>query len=94
MSTASEITIQLDEQLLHEAERLAADTGRTLSELIEDALRETLSNPHGAESSKSWELPTFNMGGVMPGVDLDNSAALLDIMNADEYVKGYNGPYH
>jgi hypothetical protein len=94
MSTVAEITIDLDKQLLQDAEKLAADTGRTLSELIEDALRETLSNLCNAGSSQSWELPTFGMGGVMPGVDLNNSAALLDIMNAEEYVERYDGPYH
>jgi hypothetical protein len=29
---------------------------------------------------RKFRLPTFNGGGTLPGVDLDNSAALLDIM--------------
>jgi len=29
------------------------------------------------------ELPTFGEGGVQPGVDLDDSAALLDLMDDD-----------
>lgn len=35
-------TIQLDDQLLLEAKKHAAQTGRTLKAVIEDALREAL----------------------------------------------------
>ncbi|HYH32585.1 MAG TPA: DUF6364 family protein [Pseudonocardia sp.] len=35
-------TLQLDDDLVVEAKVLAARTGRTLSQLIEDALRQTL----------------------------------------------------
>jgi hypothetical protein len=38
------------------------------------------------------ELPTFGEGsGLAPGVDLDNSAALLDVMEPDEFVARFPG---
>jgi hypothetical protein len=73
-------TIRLDDALLAEAKRHAADTGRTLTHLIEDALRETLSRRQQAARRKRVELPTFHGSGVHPGVNLDSNAALLDLM--------------
>jgi len=74
-------TIRLDDQLLAEAKRVAAGTGRTFTELVEDALRETLARRHATERRKPVILRTFKGNGLRPGVDLDDSAALLDLMN-------------
>lgn len=35
-------TVRLDPQLLGEAKRMAAETGKTLTSIIEDALRESV----------------------------------------------------
>jgi hypothetical protein len=83
MSSVSRTTIRLDEQLLRDAKKLAAETGSTLTAVIEDALRATLARRASPIKDEHWEIPTFGMGGLMPGVDLDNSAALLDLMEAD-----------
>lgn len=73
-------TIRVDDELLREAKELAARTGRTLTAVIEDALRETFSRQHGS-AAHPVELPTFRGGGLRPGVDLDDSAALLELMD-------------
>ncbi len=73
-------TIRLDDQLLRDARQLALRTGRTLTEVIEDALRETL-NRQRRPARRTVELPTFRGGGLRPGVDLDDSAALLELMD-------------
>jgi hypothetical protein len=76
-------TVRLDPHLLAEAKTFAAANGRTLTALIEDALRESLRR-RGAKRAKSVvKLPTFQGKGLQPGVDLDNSAALLDLMEND-----------
>ena len=62
------------------AKRRAVDTGRTLTDVIADALRAELSRATEAHPPSPVELPTFGAGGVLPGVDLDDSAALLDLM--------------
>lgn len=73
-------TIRLNDHLLQQAKQVAADTGRTLTSVIEDALREAFARREPSQSRARVKLPTFDGGGLMPGVDLDNSAGLLDIM--------------
>ena len=75
-------TIRLDDQLLAEAKRYASQSGRTLTSLIEDALRETLARRQTMPSRARVTLPTGGRGGVLPGVDIDSSAALLDMMES------------
>jgi hypothetical protein len=74
-------TIRLDEQLLREAKRLALDTGRTLTAVIEDALRESLARRRTAAPRERIRLRTHAGGGLQPGVDLDDSAALRELMD-------------
>ncbi len=76
-------TIRLDDQLLAEAKQWAAQTGRTLTAVIEDALREVLTRSRKQVDSQRVKLPRHGEGGLRPGVDLDNSAALWDLMDSD-----------
>jgi hypothetical protein len=73
-------TIRLSDELLAEAKIYAAQTGKTLTALIEDALREMLSRRSGNIERKPVHLTTFGGRGVQPGIDLDDSAGLLSIM--------------
>ena len=73
-------TVRLDEQLLSAAKEHAAKTGRTLTALLEDALRTFLALERRPRSRRRMKLPTFDGGGLQPGVDLDNTADLLDLM--------------
>jgi len=74
-------TIRLDDALLRHAKAHAARTGRTLTALIEDALRAALAPRAEPGRNEGITLPTFNGTGVQPGVDLDNTAALVDLMD-------------
>ena len=76
--------MRLDDDLLREAKAHAAATGRTLTQLIEDALRETLARRAATTKRPRVDLPTFRGGRLQPGVDLDSNAALLDIMEGIE----------
>ena len=71
-------TVTIDDQLLVEVKTVAAQSGRTLSAVIEDALRASMARR--AERGSIPPLPTIAGGGLQPGVDLDDSAALLDLM--------------
>ncbi len=73
-------TIRLDDQLLTEAKALAVRTGRTLTQVIHDALQQALASRPKVEGGDPVRLPTFQGRGVRPGVDLDDSAGLLDVM--------------
>lgn len=75
-------TVRLDEQLLTEVKKYAVDTGRTLTAVLEDALRETLARRSAGARRKPVRLKTVKGDGVRPGVDLDDTAALLDVMES------------
>jgi hypothetical protein len=75
-------TIRINDQLLKEAKQLAASNGKSLTSVIEDALRESLSRQRGSDRREPVRLVTFRGKGLLPGVDLDDSAALLDVMES------------
>ena len=75
-------TIKIDDSLLAEAKLQAAQSGRTLNAVVEDALREAFAR-RGAERPERVELPVFRGSRLMPGTDLDDSAGLLEIMERD-----------
>ena len=72
-------TLQLDDGLVMQAKISAARTGRTLSQVIEDALRQALASR--AESAKERMSVPTSPGRPLPGVNLDDNAALLDLMD-------------
>jgi hypothetical protein len=74
-------TIRLDDALLAEAKVLAARTGRTLTGLIEDSLRQALARQGGERGTV--KLPVVHGGRLRPGVNLDPMSDLLDIMEVD-----------
>jgi hypothetical protein len=80
-------TINLDDALLAEAKQVAARTGKSLAALVEDALRESLHRRH-RPGVRTVELPMFGQGGLRPGVDLDDSADLLALMEHDDREPG------
>lgn len=73
-------TIRLDDALLARAKRAAVERGTTLTALIEDALRRALA-PEATRRRVPPTLPTFRGDGLLPGVDLDDTASLLDLMD-------------
>ena len=73
-------TIRLDGPLLDEAKQYAAESGRTLTAVIEDALREALARRKQTVKRRKVRLPTFPGGRLQPGADLDDTSALLDLM--------------
>lgn len=76
-------TVDIQEDLLREAKERAARSGRTLGQVVDDALRVLFQRGDRASSRGPVELPTFRGTGLQPGVDLDDSAALLDLMERD-----------
>jgi hypothetical protein len=77
-------TVRLDPDLLHDAKLAAAEDRTTLTALLERALRELLVRRRQPSSVPRVPLPTFTGDGLQPGVDLDNNAALLDLMDQDD----------
>ena len=73
-------TVRLPESLMREAKRHAAQTGRTLTQLIEDGVRAELQR--AVRPKRVAEpLPTYRGKGLRPGVELSDSSALEDVMS-------------
>ena len=77
-------TIRIDDQLLIEIKQYAARTGQTLTAVMEDALRKMLNNQQQPEERDKIKLLTVLGNGTLPGVDLDDSASLMELMEESD----------
>jgi Arc/MetJ family transcription regulator len=76
-------TVDLPDDLLAEAKARAAREGRSLSAVVGDAVRTAFQRSDREQGAKRQELPRFGSGGLRPGVDLDDSASLLEAMEGE-----------
>ena len=73
--------MRLDDALLERARKEATRRGITLTALIEEGLKLAMRRPLRSDPRSRVELPVSAAGGgTRPGIELDNSAALLDRM--------------
>lgn len=71
--------------MLKRAKRKAAAEGRSLTALIEDGLRRVLNEGAPAVKAKRISPPVSTAtGGLMPGIDLDETAALQEMDDLDD----------
>ena len=81
MSRHMRTTVRLDDALLEQAKREASRRQETLTALIEKGLRLVLAQSRPSQHRPPVVLPVCRAGGgTLPGVDLNDSAALLDII--------------
>lgn len=66
-----------------QVKRLARDTGRTMTQVIEDALRVAVARTAPA-GPRTVTIVTAGGEGLRPGIDLDDTSALLDRMDGIE----------
>lgn len=72
----------MDDALLRDAKACAASRDRTLTSLLEEALRRLLADADRPASVDRVALPVSTAGGgLLPGIDLDDGAALADLMD-------------
>jgi hypothetical protein len=84
---AERTTVRLPEDLLDRARKKAAAEGRTLTSMIEDGLRLVVAESRRTAKEKRVLPPISKAtGGLMPGIDLSDSAALQE-MDDLEYVE-------
>ena len=75
------INVRLDADLLRQVKREGQKRGETLTFMIEQGLRLVLASSQHSRPRKPAKLPVSREGGgVNLGVDLSNSAAVLDRM--------------
>jgi hypothetical protein len=81
MSRHMRTTVRLEDALINQAKREAERRGETLTALIEQGLRLVLAQSRTRRRREPVKLTISEAGGgVLPGIDLNDSAALLDIM--------------
>ncbi|MGA7304506.1 MAG: ribbon-helix-helix protein, CopG family [Rhodothermales bacterium] len=78
-------TIDIDDDVMRELKKLAVSTNRTLRSVIEDAVRAELGRrEQHAGTIEKTKVVTFKGRGTRPGVNLNSSADLLDLMEGRE----------
>jgi hypothetical protein len=77
-------TVRLPDDLVRRAKRKAAAEGRSLTTLIEEGLRRVL-NERSSGTGGSRILPPVSAaaGGLRPGIDLSDTAALQEMDDLD-----------
>jgi hypothetical protein len=71
-------TVRIDDDVLRDAKERAAKEGRTLGELVTEALRERLSRRQRRAGGR-YRAVTSGEAGPIPGVDVTNNAAMRDL---------------
>jgi len=81
---AEPVQVYLDPADRERLERLAAELDATKSDVLRRGLAalEAQTRHAAAGRAEARPLPTFAGEGLQPGVDLDDTASLLDLMDA------------
>jgi len=69
---------------MRKAKVYARKNDLTLTAVMERALSTYLAESKGQHAAKPFTLPSFSYGPPLPGVDLDDTSALLDLMDGIE----------
>lgn len=75
-------TINLPDELLARLKREAVRSRTTVTALIERALRASLQRPSARAEVRAPKLPTYGTRGLRPGIDLDDTSRLLDVLDS------------
>ena len=76
--TTTRTTITIDEDLLEEAKNQAVQNRSTVSELVQESLRERFMRRE--QSVTPFTVTPVDTGGYQPGVDITDNAALRDLL--------------
>jgi hypothetical protein len=74
-------TLAIDDSILEEARKQALARHVSLAKYIESAVREKLAEDSGEAPPPYRPLQTFRGSGTQPGIDLNDSAHLIEIMD-------------
>lgn len=75
-------TVSIDDAVLRAAKQRATEEGRTLGDLITEALRARLA-PRAPTAREPFRMITDGEGGPLPGVDVTSNASLRDRMGEE-----------
>jgi hypothetical protein len=80
MTGCMRTTVRIKDDLLQRARKRATEEGRTLTSLIEDGLVLVLTKSKVARRKRVVLPVSQASGGVLPGVDLNRSGDLEEVM--------------
>jgi hypothetical protein len=79
-------TIRLPDDLYAQVRAAALQADGTVTSFIEEALRAALLRRAGSGRPRDrYRVQPFTGTGTLPGIDLANSGALLEVMDADAH---------
>jgi hypothetical protein len=81
-------TITLDERLLAQLKRRAAEQGTSVSKLVEQAVRLLVRTPRMPAESPTFELLTFGAGGRFSRLNTDKTSALIEADDLERFGSG------
>ena len=73
------VTLNIDDELYRRIKRRKADSGKTITALVDDAIRMYFARCVDAPKPDT-DLPVFHGTGVLPGINLYSHSSLLDTM--------------
>lgn len=77
----------MDDQLLEKLKARAAESGTTVSRLIERAVRLMLRTPPSAKRKDGFELVTFGAGGRFSTRNIDKTSSLIEAEDLERFAK-------
>ena len=78
-------TITLDDRLLAQLKRRAAESGASVSKLVEQAVRLAIRPQRSQAPAQPFELVTFGAGGSFSERNLDKTSALIESDDRERY---------
>jgi hypothetical protein len=75
-------TLNIEDEALRLGKRVSRERGKSLGEVVSEALVAAFGEPPNPIEAHSFKPPTSGQGGLLPGVDLDDVRALADILES------------
>lgn len=80
-------TISLDDRLLEKLKARAAQSGTSVSRLIEQAIRMMMRTPPRANKGDRFELVTFGAGGRFSTRNIDKTSSLVEAEDLERFAR-------
>lgn len=78
-------TVRLDESLMRSVKSYAAENGRTLTSVVEDALRRLLNEElHRDAGASPVDVVVFTGSGTRPGIEIDDRGTWQHLMDEED----------
>jgi hypothetical protein len=81
-------TITLDERLVSQLKRRAAEQGTSVSKLVEQAVRLFVRTPRTRTTPQPFELVTFGKGGQFSRHNIDKTSGVIEADDLERFASG------